>query len=146
MICLFFLLRLFLGSPSRRLQGSPNHPESGQDPEEGVRDGEEGLLVPRKDCPSAGQAQLPPWPPGPLWSGHSVSGSHVLCDALAGSELYPPGRKMALVERSVPAEWHRLPPAMGTEDLASVLATGSSWEGHRCGEDPEGPAELPAAA
>lgn len=45
MICLFSSLRLFLGSPSRRLWGSPNHPESGQDPEEGSEGvGEEGTL------------------------------------------------------------------------------------------------------
>lgn len=28
---------------------------------------------------------------------------------------------------------------MGTKDSASVLVTGSSWEGHRCGKDPAGP-------
>jgi len=42
-----------------------------------------------------------------------------------------------LVERSVPAEWHRLPPEIGTKELASVLALGGKV--HRCSEDWAGP-------
>lgn len=44
---------------------------------------------------------------------------------------------MALVERSVPAEWHRLPPAVGSKELASMLALAGKV--HRCGEDWAGP-------
>lgn len=99
-ICLFSLLKLFLGSPYQAPDVTKPTIQMGRLPK-----GKEGLLVLRTDRPLAKVASLTSWAfvEWSVWRGHSVGGSHVPSNAVAViSECSPPRVENGLEREKCP--------------------------------------------